>query len=60
MKRKPEVRDINVNKIVVDEEESNDHVVIAKTLSEAADATEELESRCDEIRKMMERGNIEK
>ncbi|MFW5953238.1 MAG: hypothetical protein ACOCSJ_03655 [Candidatus Natronoplasma sp.] len=54
------MRDINVNKIVVDEEESNDHVVIAKTLSEAADATEELESRCDEIRKMMERGNIEK
>ncbi len=44
---------MNVNRIVIDDEESNDHVVIARTLSEAADATDKLESRCDEIRKMM-------
>jgi len=49
---------MNVNKIVVDEEEGNNHVVIATTLSEAADATDELESRCDEIRKMMKCVNL--
>lgn len=43
---------MNINKVVIDEDKES-HVVIAKTLSEAADATEKLEERCDEIRTMM-------
>ncbi len=43
---------MNVNKIVIEKDE-DDNVVIAMTLSKAADATEKLEKRCDEIRNMM-------
>ncbi|MFP4186384.1 MAG: hypothetical protein ACLFSM_09260 [Thermoplasmata archaeon] len=43
---------MNVNKIIAEDDESK-HVIIAMTLSEAADATEELEERCDEIRDIM-------
>jgi len=43
---------MNITKIVI-ENEKNSHVVIAMTLSEAAEATEKIEERCDEIRKMM-------
>jgi len=43
---------MNVNKIVIEKDE-DDNVVIAMTLSEAVDATEKLEKRCDEIRNMM-------
>lgn len=50
---------MNVNKVVVDDEKES-HVVIAMTLSKAADATEELEERCDEIRKMMKGVKINK
>jgi len=43
---------MNITKIVIEDEESN-HVVIAMTLSKAAEATDKMEEKCDEIRKMM-------
>jgi len=43
---------MNITKIVIEDDESS-HVVIAMTLSEAAEATDKLEERCDEIQKMM-------
>ena len=50
---------MNVNKIVREKDE-DDNLVTAMTLSKAADATEKLERRCDEIRKMMKSVKIYK
>jgi len=44
---------VNVTKIVVEEDDKNNHVIIATTLSEAAEATDSMDKKCDEIRKMM-------
>jgi len=43
---------MSITKIVIKDEKSS-HVVIAMTLSEAAEATDKLEEKCDETRKMM-------
>jgi len=43
---------MNITKIVVEDDERS-HVVIATTLSEAAEVTDKMEERCEEIRKMM-------
>ncbi|MBS3782431.1 MAG: hypothetical protein KGY66_08175 [Candidatus Thermoplasmatota archaeon] len=43
---------MNITKIVIKDDESS-NVVIAATLSEAAEATDKMEKRCDEIRNMM-------
>ncbi len=44
---------MNINRIVKEKEEENNSVVVAATLSKAAEVTDKIEERCDEINQMM-------
>ncbi len=52
---------MSINKIVEDNEDESSSVLVAATLSKAAEANEEIDEKCDEIRKVMSKfkSNVE-